>query len=32
MAHICVFCGARTGNNPLYMEVAYQLGEEITKR
>ena len=32
MAHICVFCGSRNGADPLYMEMAYTLGEEIAKR
>lgn len=32
MAHICVFCGSRTGTDSLYLEKAYQLGEEIARR
>jgi uncharacterized protein (TIGR00730 family) len=29
---ICVFCGASTGNNPIYREAAEQLGHELATR
>lgn len=29
---ICVFCGASTGNNPIYREAAEQLGRELAAR
>lgn len=29
---ICVFCGARLGDNPIYEQVAIQLGREIARR
>ena len=32
MKSICVFCGANTGNDPKFREVAYQLGLELARR
>jgi uncharacterized protein (TIGR00730 family) len=29
---VCVFCGASTGNNPIYREAAVQLGRTVAER
>ena len=28
---LCVFCGSKSGNNPIYKEAAKQVGEELAK-
>lgn len=32
MKSVCVFCGSRPGNNPIYMEAATKLGAAIASR
>ena len=32
MKHICVFCGSQSGANPLYAEVARELGRALAER
>lgn len=32
MKNVCVFCGSRTGGQPVYKEVAQELGEELVRR
>lgn len=32
MKRICVFCGSNPGNNPVYLEVARQLGKALVER
>ncbi|KKK92290.1 hypothetical protein LCGC14_2704430, partial [marine sediment metagenome] len=32
MPNICVFCGAREGNHPSYVEAAIRLGREMASR
>lgn len=32
MKAVCVFCGSRTGRNPVYLEQAEKLGTEMAKR
>jgi uncharacterized protein (TIGR00730 family) len=32
MKHICVFCGANTGSNPLYAQVATEVGRYIAEQ
>lgn len=32
MQTICVFCGSRTGDNPIYAEITRQLGQQLVAR
>ena len=32
MGRICIFCGSRAGNNPIYLQVAQQVGETLAKQ